>query len=244
MPNDGRRLARGVSGLGCAALAACLAWIVRLGPAREADLAETIEKASAARGIENEVTAVLLDFRGYDTLLEIAVLMAALTGVWGAGVRVRVETPRPEPRAREPIGDPSGLLAGLVRMLFPIGLMVAAYLGWAGSWAPGGAFQAGTVLASLLILLILSHDLDARRALAPPVRALCSVGIWVFIAVGLGTLIGGRTFLDYPTGWLKPLFWLIEGVLAISIAVILSVFFAETSESASESASESDGGRS
>jgi multisubunit Na+/H+ antiporter MnhB subunit len=33
------------------------------------------------------VTAVLLNFRGYDTLLEIAVLTVALVGVWALGPR-------------------------------------------------------------------------------------------------------------------------------------------------------------
>ena len=33
-------------------------------------------------GVGNPVTAVLLNFRGYDTLLEMAVLLVALLGVW------------------------------------------------------------------------------------------------------------------------------------------------------------------
>ncbi len=33
-------------------------------------------------GVTHPVTAVLLNFRGYDTLLEVAVLLIALVGTW------------------------------------------------------------------------------------------------------------------------------------------------------------------
>ena len=36
-------------------------------------------------GVSNPVTAVLLNFRGYDTLLEMVVLLLALLGVWSLG---------------------------------------------------------------------------------------------------------------------------------------------------------------
>jgi len=232
MPDVRRRLARFLSALGCTTLGSSLAWIALTGSRRESELAPAISEASAARGLEHEVTAVLLDFRGYDTLLEIGVLGAALVGVWG--FREAVGSSQPNRRVREkptPVDDPSGLLEGLVRVLAPVGLMAAAYLGWAGSHAPGGAFQAGTLLASLLILLILARRSDPDAAFGLAARAVSSLGLWVFIAVGLGTLAAGRSFLDYPTAWMKPLVWLIEGALTISIAAILSIFFAESSES-------------
>jgi multisubunit Na+/H+ antiporter MnhB subunit len=233
MPTVSERLVRGLSGVGCAILGSSLAWIVLKRHHGESELARMISEASAERGLEHGVTAVLLDFRGYDTLLEIGVLVAALVGIWGSREAIGSS---PSPTTRRASGkprradDPSGLLGGLVRVLAPVGLMVAAYLGWAGSHAPGGAFQAGTLLASLLILLTLAHRLDPDAALAPSARAVSSLGLWVFIAVGLGTLAAGRSFLDYPVAWMKPLVWLIEAALTISIASILWIFFAESSE--------------
>lgn len=232
MPTVRRRLARVLSALGCTTLGSSLAWIALTGSRRESELAAAISEASAARGLEHEVTAVLLDFRGYDTLLEIGVLVAALVAVWGSREGLASSLPaRRAPEKPRRVDDPSGLLDGLVRVLAPVGLLCAAYLGWAGSHAPGGAFQAGTLLASLLILLILARRIDPDAAFAQAARAVSSLGLWVFIAVGLGTLAAGRSFLDYPTAWMKPLVWLIEGALTLSIAAILSIFFAESSES-------------
>ena len=42
-------------------------------------------------GVRNPVTAVLLNFRGYDTLLEMGVLLVALLGVWSLGTAARTE---------------------------------------------------------------------------------------------------------------------------------------------------------
>ena len=40
-----------------------------------------MQRNLAASGVESNVTAVLLNFRGYDTYLEITVLLAALLGI-------------------------------------------------------------------------------------------------------------------------------------------------------------------
>ena len=48
-----------------------------------------MEDALAQSGTENPITAVLLNFRGYDTLLEMAVLTSALMGVWALGPAVK-----------------------------------------------------------------------------------------------------------------------------------------------------------
>jgi multisubunit Na+/H+ antiporter MnhB subunit len=42
-------------------------------------------------GVQHPVTAVLLNYRGYDTLLEMVVLLLALLGAWG--LSDSVETP-------------------------------------------------------------------------------------------------------------------------------------------------------
>jgi hypothetical protein len=102
------------------------------------------------------VTAVLLNFRGYDTLLEIAVLTSALVGVWALG---------PAPRIKET--TPSPVLLGMNSVLIPLAPMICAYLLWAGARAPGGAFQAGAVLAAAACCTSCRarpRTADARRA--------------------------------------------------------------------------------
>ena len=60
----------------CVAVAALLAWALAQafdrGP--QDTLAQTVSETLAASGVSNPVTAVLLNFRAYDTLLELAVL--------------------------------------------------------------------------------------------------------------------------------------------------------------------------
>ena len=72
-------------------------------------LAGAVEQELARSGAENPVTAVLLNFRGYDTLLEIAVLTAALVSVWALG---------PAPRIKET--TPSPVLLGMNSVLIPL----------------------------------------------------------------------------------------------------------------------------
>ncbi|MDZ4180179.1 MAG: hydrogen gas-evolving membrane-bound hydrogenase subunit E [Coriobacteriia bacterium] len=69
-------------------LFAFLARAVLAIPETEAGLAPLIDANLADSGVSNAVTAVLLNFRGYDTLLEIVVLVLATIGV----LSLRTET--------------------------------------------------------------------------------------------------------------------------------------------------------
>jgi multisubunit Na+/H+ antiporter MnhB subunit len=73
-----------------AVIGAAVAWVFWEAVAvqssgRLADLA--LERVPES-GVSNPVTAVLLNFRAYDTLLELAVLMAAILGIWSTGPAV------------------------------------------------------------------------------------------------------------------------------------------------------------
>lgn len=164
-----------------------------------------LDGASAA----HPVTAVLLDFRAWDTLLEIGVLLLAVIAAWSLGLE-----PRPDRRqgGRE-------VLQGLVRLLLPFAVLSAGYLVWRGGHAPGGAFQAGTLLAAggiLVLLAGLSHPVNGRHWLW---RTLLSVGLLVFTLVALGTWLFGRGVLDYPAGLGHSLILVIELALTLAIAL-------------------------
>lgn len=178
-----------------------------------AGLAAAVGEHLERSGVGNPVTAVLLNFRGYDTLLELAVLTAALVGVWAQ-----------RPRGRISVQSPSPVLLGLTSILAPVIPVVCAYLVWAGADRAGGAFQSGAVLASLGVLLVLSD----RWRLRPPGTAFrwaTILGLATFLAVGLGTLVGRGLFLAYPPQWAKALIFLVEAVAALSIAAVLTGLF-------------------
>jgi multisubunit Na+/H+ antiporter MnhB subunit len=184
-------------------------------------LTDAVADNQDALALGNPVTAVLLGFRAYDTLLETLILTAALAAVWSlTPARLWGGIPGPKHVTR-----PDGVLASFGRMLPPLGLMVAIYLVWAGADAPGGAFQAGTVLAAVWILIVLAGLRDEPRLSSLPVRALIILGPLVFLVAGLtGMLLDAP--LSYPEGQAKPVILVIEYALTISIAATLALLIA------------------
>jgi multisubunit Na+/H+ antiporter MnhB subunit len=173
-------------------------------------------QAVAARIGESEivhpVTAVLLAFRAYDTLLEIAVLLIAVVAAQAAPAALRA------PLARDPV------LARVAGWTVPLAVLAAVYLLWAGSTRTGGAFQAGAVLAGALLLArFAALPLDPRHRFTR--EALLAVGLAVFIAVGLAAgAVAGAVFA-YPAGWAGALVLAIEAALMVSIAAALVALF-------------------
>lgn len=177
-------------------------------------LAEQVATNLDASGVSNPVTAVLLNFRGHDTLLEIAVLLLALLGVWSLSI-VR----------QSPDSAPGLVLDTLSRVLVPILILVAGYLLWAGTHAPGGAFQAGSVLGAAGVLLLLSGWYLDERLSGLPLRAVLVLGLGVFITVAAGLLFIGGEFLEYPPSLAGALILLIEVAATLSIGITLAALF-------------------
>lgn len=204
--------------LPCLAVSASLAWLVLALPGGVEGLRPHVEANLTASGVSNPVTAVLLDFRGYDTLLETVVLFAALLGVWSL-------TPDPlwggVPGLREH-ARAEGVLASFGRLLAPIGLMVGIHLFWAGADAPGGAFQAGTVIAAVWMLAIMAGLADAPAVASFRLRLALAIGPIVFLAVACSGVVAG-TFLAYPPDHAKLLILAIEAGLTLSLAAMLAL---------------------
>jgi multisubunit Na+/H+ antiporter MnhB subunit len=175
-----------------------------------------VRDAVPGSGVSHDITAVLLNFRSYDTLLEIAVLLAA------AVVALAL---RDTPRVRTPTHQSYLILDTFVWRITPLLVLVAAYLLWAGSTRPGGAFQAGSVLAGAAVLLRLSGvavlSVDDRLSS----RLIVVFGLSVFLLVAAGTLLAGQPLLTYPPAWAGALILMIEAALTLSIAVVLFSLF-------------------
>lgn len=200
-------------GAGALALWAALAAVILGMPAPAIDLAAAVQARLGDSGVGHPVTAVLLNFRGYDTLLEIAVLLLAQVSMLGAG------TVRPAP----PLPAPS-MVALAARATMPLTLMMAGYLLWAGADGPGGAFQAGAVLAAGLVLLYLAGIMPAWDAPGLPMRSGSACGFLVFLAVAALATPGGA-LLQYPASLAGALIVLVESALALSIGLGLAGLF-------------------
>lgn len=192
-------------------LAAAVLSLAQPAPGLAAAVAERLD----ASGVSHPVTAVLLNFRGYDTLLELVVLVLALMGTWSVG------------RARGCAGNaPGPLLRQLPGLLAPLMVLVAGYLLWVGAHAPGGAFQAGSMLGGVGILLCLSGRTLPPWAQRPSLRVLAVLGVAVFTLLGtVAALLPGGAPLDWPPAQAKTLILTIELAAMLSIGVILAALF-------------------
>ena len=203
--------------LACVGLAGALAWAWFALPLPERpgpELAVALPRA----GVENPVTAVLLNFRAWDTLLESIVLLAALVGLWmltlDTGWHDRLGVPQ---HVR-----PGGVLASFGRLLPPVGVLVGIYLVYIGAERPGGAFQGGTVLAAVGLVAALAGLTRPPRVTEPAWRAALVVGPLVFLAAGVAGAALGAGFLTLPEQIAGSAIFAIEIALALSIAVTLA----------------------
>lgn len=217
-PDAPSRLTRVFAGALCLAVSALLMTAVIGIERTTAGLAPLVTANLPDSGVRNPVTAVLLNFRAYDTLLESVLLLATLLAVWSLTPdSLWGRRPGLQQRVR-----PDGVLSSFGRVLPPVGLMVGVYLVWVGSMAPGGAFQGGTVIAAVLLLAYLAGLAEPPRVTSAALRAAAVAGPAVFLLVGaLGALAG--TFLAIPVAWASEIILAVELALAGSIAVILAL---------------------
>jgi multisubunit Na+/H+ antiporter MnhB subunit len=206
---------RGLVDLLSAALALGIVWVLweTLSGPTPARLGEAALSALDRSGVSNPVTAVLLNYRAYDTLLELVVVLTAVLGLLTLG-RERTGYRRSGP-----------VLCSLVRWLVPLLILAAGYLLWVGAQAPGGAFQAGATLAAAAVMLRLSGVDSAGLPGGLALRAALAAGVALFLLVGLGVMGAGRGFLHYPSGWSGGLILLIESAATIAIAAALALAF-------------------
>ena len=197
------------------ALAGALGWAVCSLPENSSGLAAAALVQLPNSGVVNPVTAAVLNYRGYDTLLEIAVLLLAVIGVWSLA--------KAEPPAQFEPASP--VLLSFLRIVVPLMILIAGYLLWIGSFAPGGAFQGGAVLAGVLVLLRLSNQDLAIWSHQVWLRLGLVLGLSVFIAVAAGVMAGGGQLLEYPRAHAGLLILLIESAALISIALTLAALF-------------------
>lgn len=165
-----------------------------------------------ASGVDHPITGVLLNFRTYDTLLEIAVLTVAVLAT------VRLNSPLRERTTS--IGAPFGMT---VRLLVPVLVLIAGWLLVAGTSRPGGAFQAGAVLAGAMVLLHLSGTATLPRGRWFTVTIV--LGLAVFLLLAAVTLAVGGGWLVLEQAWAGEVILAVEAALAVTIAAALAGAF-------------------
>lgn len=182
-------------------------------------------------GAANIVTAIVVTYRGLDTLGEVTVLFlsAAILGLILAGDKHRSETGR----SITPVGE---LLTTGARVLAPLILLLGVYVFVNGHLTPGGGFQGGAILASGGLLMLLAQPL--RRFSHTLIAAVESLAGIAFVGLGVAGLVLAGGFLDnrfLPIGELGALFSagaipLIYSLIGLKVGAEFSSMLAHLSE--------------
>lgn len=139
-------------------------------------------------GAVNLVTAVLFDYRGFDTLGEATVIFAAVAGVALAFYR---ETLVLSKRGLSSLAKES------MNILTPFIVLLGFYVIFHGHISPGGGFQGGVILASWAILACLVYGVEVEENVMDVFTKMLaeSGGVILFSVLGIVSLALGREFL-------------------------------------------------
>lgn len=148
--------------------------------------------------VPNMVTAVLADYRGYDTMFETVVIFTAGIAII-AILRRYGPKDKVVPEQKLYKKEPDLIVETTCRLMIPIIQLFALYVVAHGHHSPGGGFQGGVIFGASFILLALARDLQAAQKWVPENRILNLAGIGIFIYAGFGflCLLLGSNFLDY-----------------------------------------------
>ncbi len=196
-------------------------------PERAGDyyLAHTIDLAKGT----NTVNTTVIDFRGFDTLLEICVLVIATLGCLGllarrradgADARLPVEHPG---KNFFPVPDDFILKAVVVGIFVPLNLF-AIHVFLRGHNEPGGGFPAGLVTAISLILLTFVLGVDGvRRLLRVNPIIIAAGGVVLAVATALlPVFVQGLPVFHHFHHYLGGVFY-VGGAFWFDLGVYLAV---------------------
>jgi len=165
-----------------------------------------IENTYRDTKVPNLVTAILADYRGYDTMFETVVILTAGMSIFAILRVLRRDdasgAPDPAPASSDPSidGDHHRIIVGTTcRIAAPLIQIFALYVVAHGHHSPGGGFQGGVMLGASFILIALSGSLRDTlvRFGEQQYLRLAFIGILIYAGFGFLPLWVGRNFLDY-----------------------------------------------
>ena len=184
-----------------------------------------IERSQAETSVPNVVTAVLADYRGYDTMFETMVIFSAgisclfLLRIFRpikrgtrlyrhipSGITLRIKSDVDAPRKTDEFERidfmwvPHDLAVKTsCRLIIPFCQIFALYVIAHGHHSPGGGFQGGVILGASIILLAISNNLRTAMAHISEKLAvlLCSLGVFIYAGTGALCMLLGGNYLDY-----------------------------------------------
>ena len=189
------------------------------------------EHTASDLGAANIVTAIIVTYRGLDTLGEVTVLFlsAAVVGLVLANGRKRNNGTH----HLTPVGE---LLTSGTRMLVPLIMLLGVYIFVNGHLTPGGGFQGGAVIASGMLLTLLANPVRhfSHRVIT---TVESTTGVF-YVGIGILGLFLAGGFLDnriLPLGEFGQLFSggaipLIYSLIGLKVGAEFSSMLADFSE--------------
>lgn len=208
-----RRFRDLILAVGCGLGMSFTAFAVMTMPVPDAIATYFLSNAYSEGGGRNVVNVILVDFRGFDTFGEIAVLGVVALTVYALLRRFRpapdsIEKPeqqriqnrfdeeRPERAVGDTVRDYLLIPSVIMQWLFPVIITFAVYLFIRGHDVPGGGFSAGLTLSIAFLLQYLAGGTrwaeDRLRVL--PLRWMGG-GLLLALATGIGAWFLGYPFL-------------------------------------------------
>jgi len=160
-----------------------------------------LEKTPDQLSVANVITAIVVNYRGFDTLGEVSVLFLASLGL-GSILYRKHKKGEKEVAILKPS---SQLLQAGSKLIFPAILVLGAYVFIHGHLTPGGGFQGGAIIATGFLLMMMAYqDYKVSHNVLMWVESLAGV---TFAGIGVWGLAMGNTFLEnfLPIGNLNDL---------------------------------------
>ena len=189
-----------------------------------------LEYGAEETGSENVVTAMIIGYRGFDTLGESCVLFLAVAAVMMLLLRDRRNTNEHESRKLEEeensaLEHVDVILSHAARLLIPFIFLFAIYVLLNGETSPGGGFSGGTILGAGLILFSAAFGVQRTQQLLSRRRysAVRTFGLLLYgILYGIYIFIGANELPNYLTGMIL----LIDMAVGLVVACTMYGFYA------------------
>ena len=159
-----------------------------------------IEHSLDDTGAHNMVTAVLADYRGFDTLFETCVMfLAGITALMVLSTTAKVRKPERSREEKLRISFSSTVLDTAFRIIVPVIVIYAFYVLAHGELSLGGGFQAGALLAIAYTIdrIIPSFNSSLGNLTEEAAAITAGAGVFIYILTGLLPMAGGGNFLEY-----------------------------------------------
>nr|WP_246317531.1 hydrogen gas-evolving membrane-bound hydrogenase subunit E [Hyphomicrobium methylovorum] len=157
-------------------------------------------------GAPNVVTGILLAYRGFDTIGEVAVLFMVAAGV-GLVLGESNQRRRKVDATLPPAQPATEIVENGARILLPMIAIFAAYIIMNGHLSAGGGFQGGAVIASGILLLLLAlPKVGVDLAFLSATESIAGI---LFVLAGVAGLVFASGFFDsriLPLGTFGSLF--------------------------------------